>query len=205
MPQEYVASFNAAKGTELLHYGVRGMRWGVRNSPSSSGGGGGGNSTVKVGRIVAHPRSTSGKGEVVTLHPQPHVLPLHHPPVNESSIQRYARLRTQVKLIGPHHLSDDDLKFFNARAEALTKAKKVVQNPQSRIHKAINEALDAALKKVLSKSTDALLANLSVGKTKPKGLKMHSSATSSMMKQNPAFAATTLKNPRVPIFKVTTL
>jgi hypothetical protein len=36
MALDYVGSYNASKGDELLHYGVKGMHWGVRNADRKS-------------------------------------------------------------------------------------------------------------------------------------------------------------------------
>ena len=36
MPKDYVASFSAVQGTDVLHFGVRGMHWGIRNTDHGS-------------------------------------------------------------------------------------------------------------------------------------------------------------------------
>jgi len=90
---------------DKVDYGVRGMKWGVRRSSSQ----------LKVAAVKRD----------VAVRP---IIPVAKKSVDddpESSTQRYARLQAQGKAGKAKDMSDVDLKFFNARTEAVAKVNKL--------------------------------------------------------------------------------
>lgn len=88
---------------DKLDYGVLGQRWGVRRSSTEL-------------------RSATAK------RPTDKTDDLKKPSGSESSTARYARLQAQAKTGGASKMEDDDLKFFNARTEAIAKVEKLNQS-----------------------------------------------------------------------------
>lgn len=80
----------------LAHYGVPGMKWGIRKSGSTG--------SSKNAGPKAPPKAA---------------------PANETHGQRYDRLRSQIKTHGSNSLSQEDLNFVNARTEAIAKINKM--------------------------------------------------------------------------------
>jgi hypothetical protein len=90
--------------SELFHYGVRGMKWGIR-------------------RTDAQLASASGSSDS-----SPGVKAITG---EESSAARYARLKGEAKGGGAKSWTEQDLKFFNARTEALKKVDKMFETQPS--------------------------------------------------------------------------
>jgi hypothetical protein len=80
----------------LAHFGVKGMKWGIRKSDTSGGSSSGGS-----------------KGSPPKA------------PANEGHAEKYDRLRAQIKTHGPNSLSPEELNFVNARTEAIAKINKM--------------------------------------------------------------------------------
>lgn len=150
MPQDFVASFSAVKGTDLLHHGVKGQKWGVRRArgpgglvdKSSSGSGRSAAKTDHVGKA---------KGSTQTLS-----KPAHSG--TETSIDRYTRLKSEVKKNGAHKLNDDDLKFFNARTDAVKRANQTFNKKGSFLQKTVQLAIAAAATKLIKDVTQAAVS-----------------------------------------------
>lgn len=88
---------------DALQYGVKGMRWGHRRTSSQL-------------KAAAAKRAAEGPKHDVTKPTSSGA---------ETAATRYARLKIQAKQGGASSMSDDDLKFFNARTEALAKVNKL--------------------------------------------------------------------------------
>ena len=155
--KSYMAAIMAKPGEDALQYGVKGMKWGVRKADSSS--------SSKGGPTKLPPRShepPDGKGGPTKLPPRS-----HNPPVKieegpgkvpdgprkqsaaEPSAERYARLREQARLGKAHLMSEDDLKFFNARTEALAKINKLYQQDPSWISKTSKKVVQNVAEKAI--------------------------------------------------------
>jgi len=99
--KDYVAMIRA-KPEDRQDHGVKGMKWGVRRSSSQL-------KVEAAKRGEAKPASSSSTE--------------HHG--SETSQARYARLKAQAKAGGASSMSQEDLKFFNARTEAVAKVNKL--------------------------------------------------------------------------------
>lgn len=97
--KDYLAAYVVEEG-DRLDYGVKGMKWGLRRSKAElAAAPSGGSSTPSTTKAPA-----GG---------------------DESAAQRYSRLASAAKAGKGNQLSDEDLKFFNARTEALAKVAKL--------------------------------------------------------------------------------
>lgn len=181
MTQDYVAS-SKSRLADLMHHGVKGMKWGVRRPRGSDGTVSGGAAKtdhvgtakarpVKIGDVVPHTKSPTGKIEITKIHStkdtgthheadvtgKPTHKDLSHPARHtETSIERFDRLKAEAKAKGASKLNDDDLKFLNARADAVNKANKMFAEPDSKIKAAIKDAFEQAAKKQLNNAVDSL-------------------------------------------------
>jgi hypothetical protein len=235
MPKDYVALFD--KGTEILHYGIKGMHWGVRNSRSSGGSGGSAKPTharvkeeqlkakVKVGAahdarieklkagtgrpLIVNGKKLSTKESIDHLEKQKKKLglkPLKTTEAkttvvskNEAPNDTYARLKAKAKKDGPASLTDDELKYLNGRSEALSKAQKLVADPESWLSKTVKSTfqnvLQEQMKNVASTAATAFVADRANAKIKTAAKTKSGTGT-----------ATTSKGHILPVpFKVTTL
>lgn len=92
-----MSHFDGDGGDFLAHYGVPGMKWGIRKPSSSAGSTSGGSTSKSIPKA----------------------------PANETHGQKYDRLRMQVKTHGTNSLSQEELNFVNARTEAIAKINKM--------------------------------------------------------------------------------
>jgi hypothetical protein len=123
--RDYLAAIFVKPEEDKVDYGVKGMQWGVTRTRAERA----------AARKTATPATTKP------------------PDGPESSSARYSRLQAQAKGGGAKSMSDDDLKFFNARTEALAKVNKMnEQNPGW---------LSETAKKVLQKTAQRQMQTLS--------------------------------------------
>lgn len=145
--RDYVALMRAKK-TELKQHGIRGMRWGIRRTDA---------------QIAKDTVARKSSGEKVTPTAKAEVaastVKSESKPVSEeSSAARYARLAGEAKGGGAKSWSETDLKFFNARTEALSKVDKMfAQNPSW---------LRATSKKVLQQAAQNTMQSVADGVAK---------------------------------------
>ena len=104
MANDYIGALTSEPG-DKEDSGVKGMKWGVRRDRG----------TLK--KEAAKRAATSPKPEAKK--------PATNPDGSETSASRYARLASQAKTGGASSMSDTDLKFFNARTDALAKVNKL--------------------------------------------------------------------------------
>lgn len=106
--KDYLASF-VPTSRDLKQSGVKGMKWGVRRDRSTLR-----KEAAKRGEskpVVKKDAATPPKGNI-----QDNV---------ESSSTRYARLDSQAKSGRASDMTEQDLKFYNARTDALAKINKL--------------------------------------------------------------------------------
>lgn len=104
----------------LAHYGIRGMKWGVSRKRGPKGTVG----ETADAKSAAAAKSTTGSTAKPSTPDEPK-KEVFGAASGESSQDRYSRLATQAKGGGAHQMSEQDLKFFNARTEALAKVNKM--------------------------------------------------------------------------------
>ena len=114
--------------SELMHFGVKGMKWGVRNDSRGS--------------------RSSKKASVENL--------LTHPG-GESSPERYDRISKVAKAGQAKALTDDDLRFYNARSAAIRQVEAMNQRNPSWFEK--------SGKSVLQKTVMTAAAGVAAGVT----------------------------------------
>ncbi len=113
--QDYVSHLTERAKTkgEMLHYGIRGMKWGVRRTDA------------QIAKDVVARKS---KGEEVTATEK--AKQALSSQGTESASQKYARMTAEAKAGGSSNWSDADLKFYTSRSAALNKVnKKFNANP----------------------------------------------------------------------------
>lgn len=138
--KDYLASHNV-EPEDREDSGVKGMKWGVRRSS-------------KQLKAAAQERAASPD----------HVKNAAHKPAGgaESSAARYDRLKAAAKSGQGKHMSDEDLKFFNARTEALKKVNALNQHNEGWLSKTTKTVLQSAAQKQMQAITDAV-ANKYIG------------------------------------------
>jgi hypothetical protein len=97
--------------SDLVQFGIKGMKWGVRRTDA---------------QLAKDTAKRKAAGEEVT----PTQKAKQVTTGTETTQQRYARLTGEAKGGGQKNWSDEDLKFYNSRTEALSKVNKMFeQNP----------------------------------------------------------------------------
>jgi hypothetical protein len=238
MAKDYVASFSEVKASDALHFGVKGMHWGVRKSRSGGGSSGSAKPTharkkedaakakAKVGAahdarieklkagtgrpLIVNGKKLSTKESIDHLEKQKKKLglkplkkveakPTDVIKKDESPNDTYARLKAKAKKDGPNSLTDDELKYLNGRSEALSKAQKLVADPESWLSKTVKSTFQSVLqdtmKNVATTAATAFVADRANTKIKTAAKTKSGTGT-----------ATTSKGHILPVpFKVTTL
>jgi hypothetical protein len=129
---------------DKVDHGVKGMHWGIRRSSSQ----------LKSDK-AAHPTDSSkmlvkdSKSGEVHEAPRTKSAPEapkkeSSSPVGEDSRTRYARLQAQAKAGKANEMSEPDLKFFNARTDALAKVNKLNQTDPGWLSKTTKTVLQNA-------------------------------------------------------------
>lgn len=121
--KDYLA-MRKVEGDDKLDHGVKGMKWGRRRTPAQ----------LALARGSSDASSTKKTD------------------VPETSSARYNRLKAQAKEKGANSLDDEDLKFFNARTEAMAKINKMNQQDPG--------WLSETTKKIIQKTTQETLQNV---------------------------------------------
>lgn len=119
---DYLAIVEPEEG-DAVQYGVRGMKWGRRRSDAA---------------IAADNARRAEAGKPVTQTKkaeEAHVKPSG----SETPQQRYARLAAVAKGGGSHTLDDEDLKFFNARTDAIKKVDKMFEEQPTWLRSTMND------------------------------------------------------------------
>lgn len=135
---DYIGALKVEPG-DKEDSGVKGMKWGVRRD-----------------------RSTLRKEAAKRAASTPEKKPATNPDGSETSAARYARLAAEAKAGKSSQLSDTDLKFFNARTEALSKINKLNETKPGWLAETTKSVLQTTAKNQMQSVSDAL-ANKYVG------------------------------------------
>lgn len=130
------------KPEDALQYGILGMKWGRRRTDA------------QIAQDVAK-RKASGE-KVTPTETAKSVEPAHHSNGTETSSARYARLQAQAKAGGASSMSEADLKFFNARTEALSKVNKLYQQNPSWLQTTSKKVLQQAAQNTMQSIADGV-------------------------------------------------
>lgn len=139
---DYLAFRRKEEGDAEQH-GIKGMRWGIVRDTATK---------------ARDHLSRKSKGEEVTKTKKAAAVEKKAEPDNpglkaahgeESSAQRYARLTSQAKGGGANSMSEQDLKFFNARTDALAKINKMNQTDPGWLSKTSKSVLQNAAQKTM--------------------------------------------------------
>ena len=111
----YLAAEFVDPDKDAVQHGIKGMKWGIRRTDK---------------QLARDTASRKAAGEEVTPTAKAAAVTASSHSGPETAQARYARLTEAAKSGGASSLSDDDLKFVNARTEALAKVNKMNQtNP----------------------------------------------------------------------------
>lgn len=147
---DYIAAFKA-KPKDLQQSGVKGMKWGVRRSSSelrAAAKARGDTKAKKAESAAAKKESTSS-------------APAKKPAGDiqdkvESSADRYARLAEQAKAGKASAMTEQDLKFFNARTEALAKINKITETQPSWLRDTTTKVIQQSAQRQMQTLSDNL-------------------------------------------------
>ena len=145
MGKDYLA-MRSKEPEDREDHGIKGMRWGIRRNDR---------------QIVADQSKRQAKGEEVTKTAKsaaaaPSASGSQKPAQKgniqdnvESSQSRYARLASQANSGRASEMSEQDLKFFNARTEALAKINKMNERDPGWLSKTTKTVLQSTAQKTM--------------------------------------------------------
>jgi hypothetical protein len=143
------------------------MKWGVRKPTGAAP------KAAQTGKLETKVAGAKEVASEVKIQAKPHVLAAQvKSAVNhESGIDKYNRLKAEVKKGNANKLDDDDLKFLNSRADAIAKANKAFNQQGSWLQKTVQTAVDNALQTQAKKAAN-LVAEKYIGAKLEKKLKV---------------------------------
>jgi hypothetical protein len=128
----FITEFRIVK-SEIKHYGIKGMKWGVRRTPAQ---------LESAAKSEGGESSSSSKSDA--------------PSGSETSEQRYSRLAAQARSGKASSMSDADLKFFNARTEAMAKVNKLNEQKPGWLAQATKTVVQKTAQRSMQTISDAL-------------------------------------------------
>jgi hypothetical protein len=154
MANEYIAAFLAGP-KDLVHYGRKGMRWGVRRDRAAL-------RADPVGKPSAKKESTEEKAKASSGSSA--AKPSGNIQDNvESSATRYARLSQEAKSGRANAMTEQDLKFFNARTDALAKVNKLNETDPGWLSKTTKSVIQKSAQRQMQMVSDTI-ADKYIGK-----------------------------------------
>lgn len=144
---DYIGAFLETP-KDIKHYGRRGMKWGQRIFSSRGADG----SAKSGGKADSTSEKKSGGTDTA---------PAKRPPGNiqdnvESSSARYARLDSQAKSGRASDMTEQDLKFYNARTDALAKINKMNEERPSWLKETSTKVIQQAAQRQMQAVADSL-------------------------------------------------
>lgn len=124
-------------------HGIKGMKWGIRRTSA---------------QLKSDTQSRHAAGEKVTptAKAKAAIAPTHNADGSETSATRYARLQAQAKAGNASLMSEPDLKFFNARTEALAKINKLNESNPSWLSQTSKKVLQQAAQNTMQSIADGV-------------------------------------------------
>lgn len=142
--RDYLGMIVPRKGDKVDH-GIMGMKWGRRRTDS---------------QLAAETKQRAASGEKVTPTAKAKAALADKKPEEgghaESSSARYSRLAQQAKAGKASDMSEQDLKFFNARTEALAKINKLNQSNPSWLRETSTKVLQQAAQNTMQSVADGV-------------------------------------------------
>lgn len=148
MSRDYIAAFKASP-KDLLQYGRKGMRWGVRRSSAELRAAGPVKGPAKKESTDEKAKASSGSSGIKK--PAGDIQDKV-----ESSADRYARLESQAKSGKASDMTEQDLKFFNARTEALAKINKLTEEQPSWLRDTATKVVQQSAQRQMQTLADTL-------------------------------------------------
>lgn len=141
--RDYLASVQLDRAKDVLQYGVPGMKWGQRRSNAQLASAAAARGAAAGKAAASSPDKSSGDAKSASAG-------------SETPATRYARLKVQAKDGGASQMSDEDLKFFNSRTEALNKVRKMNETKPGWLNDASKTVLQKATQKAMQDIADTL-------------------------------------------------
>lgn len=127
------------KPSDALQFGIRGMRWGVRRTDAQLA------KDIAARKASGEPVTDSAKSAGIKAMTG-----------EESSAERYSRLASQAKGGGASNMSEADLKFFNARTDAINKVNKMYETKPNWLVEAAGDVARQTVKNSMQSVTKSL-------------------------------------------------
>lgn len=157
MARDYIAAFKVAR-SDLLQYGRQGMRWGIRRSSAELRAAGPVTPATKKPTTDVKAKASSGSSAVKS------------DAGPETPAARYARLESQARSGKSRDMSEEDLKFFNARTDAIKKVDKMFEQKPTWLQETTREVVQSAAKMQMQNLANTL-ANKYIGDPIAKSIK----------------------------------
>lgn len=136
-------AFRSQEPDDALQFGVKGMKWGRRRTDAQL-------AKDHVNRKASGQEVTPTK-KAASESPGTKAIT-----GEESSSQRYSRLAAQAKSGKASDMSEQDLKFFNARTEALAKINKLNESNPSWLRETSKKVLQQAAQNTMQSVADGV-------------------------------------------------
>lgn len=132
--------------------GVKGMKWGVRRDKSA---------LRSAAKARGDTPANKPKADVKAASKNSTASETKRPPGNiqdnvESSSDRYARLTSEVKAGRADKMTEQDLKFVNARTEALAKVQKMAEEKPSWLKETATKVVQTSAQRQMQTVADTL-------------------------------------------------
>lgn len=137
---DYIAAFFESP-KDLKQYGRKGMKWGQRIFSSDK----------PSGKSEAKGESASKSGAAPAKKPAGNIQDNV-----ESSSARYDRLAGQAKAGRAHEMTEQDLKFFNARTDALAKINKMNEEKPTWLRETTTKVIQTTAERQMQSVADSL-------------------------------------------------
>jgi hypothetical protein len=147
---DHIAAIKA-EPKDLQQVGVKGMKWGVRRSSSELRAAAKARGDASTKKTESSDNSKSAASSASTKKPENSIQDNV-----ESSSARYARLAGQAKAGQASAMSEQDLKFFNARTDALAKIDKMYETQPSWLRTTAVNVLQQTAQKQMQSIADEI-------------------------------------------------